>query len=483
MSEDKLGKVYRYIDEHLEEHVDKIQRFLRQPSVSYPFPTGYGISECVEMLKGYLNDLGCKQVEAVKTRDEGHPVVYGEYDAGAKDTLIIYHMYDTKPVNPQDWKKGQPFDADLVNISPYGRCIIARGSINSKGPLRAFLNSLESIRGVGEELPVNLKFVIEGEEEAGSPSVELFVEKFADRLDADAVWMPMANSDGRIYLGGKGQVFLEMECASEQWGKGPIKHEIHGSNKAWVDNPVWRMIQALSTMTSEDGNSVLVDGFYDDVIPPGEEDLKIIDRLLGKFDEAKVKNDMEINSFIDNVHGKDAIIKYCYSPTMNIEGIFGGYLGEGWANIIPHKVKCRLGCMLVPNQDVDALFPKIRAHLDKHGYKDIKVKMRNDKPCGTWWRTDPNSRIIQATIQTYRGFNVEPVVWPLMGGFGPFYLFTSGPLKLPLVMAGLGHGGNAHAPDEYFVIDGTDRVKGLADCEKSYVAMLYNYAKIAEKKV
>ena len=479
----KIKKIYNYIDDKLEEHVNKIQNFLKQPSISYPFPTGYGIKECVVMIKGYLQRLGCKGVETIKTREEGHPIIYGEYDVGADATLIIYHMYDTKPVVPRDWTLGQPFDADLVDIPPYGRCIVARGAINSKGPLRAFLNALESIKAVDEELTVNLKFVIEGEEEMGSTSVSLFVNRYVDRLrDADGVWMPMANSSGRINLGGKGEVFLEMECAGEHWSRGPIKQVIHGSNKAWIDNPVWRMIHALATMTSKDGNKVWIDGFYDEIIGPSEEDIRIIDRLVERFNEEETKNAMGVKSFIDDAHAKDAIMKYCYSPTFNIEGIFGGYLGEGWKNIVPHKVTCRLNCMLVPNQDIEALFPKIRKHLDEHGYGDIKLSMRNDKPDGNWWRTDPNSDLVKAVVQTYKSFDIEPEIWPLMGGFAPFYLFTSKPLNLPLVLAGLGHGGNAHAPDEYFVIDGTEKVKGLSDCEKSYVAMLYNYAKIARDK-
>ena len=478
-----VNNIYKYIDDHIEEHTHEIQEFLRQPSVSYPLPTGHGIKECVKMIENYLKKIGCKGVEDIKTRREGHPVIYGFYDAGAENTLIIYHMYDTKPVNKEDWTLGQPFDASMVDIPQYGRCIVARGAINSKGPLRAFLNALESIQAVGEEIPVNIKFVIEGEEEMGSTSVALFVNQYYNRLkDAVGVWMPMANCSGRINLGGKGEVFLEMECSGEYWGKGPTKHGIHGSNKAWVDNPVWRMIHALASMTSEDGNKVFIDGFYDEIAEPTKEDLRIIDRLVDKFNEKETKSALGINSFIDNVHGKNAIMKYCFSPTLNVEGIFGGYLGKGWKNIIPNKVTCRFNCMLVPNQDVNSLFPKIRKHLDEHGYDDIKLTMRNNKPDGTWWKTPSTSDLVQAVIQTYGDFHVEPEIWPLMGGFAPFYLFTSKPLNLPLVLAGLGHGGNAHAPDEYFVIEGKNKFKGLADCEKSYVTILYNYARNIRNK-
>lgn len=466
-------KVSKYIDAHLSEHVSKMQEFLRQPSVS---AENYGVRECAELLKSYFVNVGCKDARLIETGS--FPVVYGEYDARADKTLLIYMMYDTQPFAGEHWTS-PPLEARLVDIKPFGKCVIARGAINTKGPLVAFLSALESILATGEDIPVNLKFMAQGDEELESTHFAKFVEEHKEMLSkADALFGPDASQDekGKVImsLGWKGIEYIELECSGKSWGKGPTEFDIHSSDKSWVDSPAWRMIQALATMTSKDGNEILINGWYDSVKPPSKEDLEIIDKLTETFDEETIKHEMRVNRFVNNLHGKELLQQYLYSTTLNIDGIWGGYIGPGSKTVLPHKVTVKMDARLVPDQNSKEVIAKIRKHLDKHGYSDISIKSLDPYE---WSKTSVKEPIVQATIRAYRGMGCEPEVWPHNASSVPYHMFNRGPLYLPFGDGGLGHGGRAHAPDEYFVIEGNKRVAGLAGCEKSYVAILDAYAK------
>lgn len=465
--------IYKYIEERFAEHTKKIQEFLRQPSVS---GENRGVRECAEMLRQYFADLGCREAELVQT--DGHPGVFAYYDAGAPKTLAVYMMYDTQPFDEKEWSS-PPLAANIVERPPFGKVIIARGAINSKGPLRAFLNSLEAIRAVAGNLPVNLIFTAEGEEELGSPHLYQIVAKYQSRLkEAGAVIYPSAaqDRDGKITmsLGNKGISYIELECSGKKWGRGPEEWEVHSSTKAVLDSPVLRLIHALCTFTSEDGNRCLVEGFYDAVAEPSEEDKELIDKLVERFDEDTWKKTWKVSRFIDHKDRRDLIIKYLYSPTFNIDGIWAGYSGPGTKTILPHKAEAKIDMRLVPNMDPKDIVPMIRAHLDKHGYEDIEIRERVK---GYWWsKTSVKSPVVQAVLSVYRRSGIEPIIWPHGAGSSPSYLYTQAPLNLPYVSVGLGHGGGAHSVDEYYVVEQSAKYAGLIGAEKSFVDFLYTYA-------
>jgi len=301
-----------------------------------------------------------------------------------------------------------PLEARLVDIKPFGKCVVARGAINSKGPLVAFLNALESIVSVGDEIPVNLKFAAQGDEELASQYYAQFVEKYKGTLSqADALFSPDAcqdkNGKVKMELGYKGIVYFELECSGKSWGRGPTEFGIHSSNKSWVDSPVWRMIHALKTMTSEDGNKILVDGWYDNV-KPSKEDLKLVDKLVETFNEETEKDEMKVKRFIGNLHGKDLILQYLSSTTLNVDGIWGGYIGPGLKTVLPHKVTVKMDVRLVPDQSSEEIIPKVRRHLDKHGYKDIKIRPLDPYE---WSKTGIKEPIVQAAIQAYRKWGIN----------------------------------------------------------------------------
>ena len=463
--------VYEYIEDHEAEHVARVQEYLRQPSIS---ADGTGMSDCSRLLQEYYRELGCREVAEVDVG--GYPFVWAVYSRGAPKTIINYSMYDVQPVEGEVWSS-PPFEAHLQKRPPFERVIVARGAHNSKGGYRMWLNALQSIIAVEGKLPVNIYFTAEGEEELGSPHLPAFIDRYLSRLqEADGVLscIPCQQHDGgiRLTLGVKGIYEFRLECSGERWGKGPEKHDVHSSMKAIADSPVWRLIHALSTLTAPDGNRVLVEGFYDNAASPTSEDLELIRDLSSQFDSSLWQQTHAIRRWADDLSGQELLMRFMFSPTLNIQGIWGGHTGAGSKTVLPHKGVCQIDVRLVPGMTVEEVHEKLRAHLDRHGYGDIAILPLGGYPPA---RTSLKTKLVQAVVQMYRDHEITPQIWPLSGGSWPMYLYCEKPLRLPYCAGGLGHGGGAHSPDEYLVIEGNGAVAGLVEAEKSYVDILYNF--------
>ena len=463
--------VYAHIDANLDAHLGNIQRWLRQPSIS---AQNVGVIEMAEMLRDDLEAAGFAEAELVPT--DGHPGVWGYYDAGADKTLAVYFMYDVQPVNPEDWES-PPFEANLVD-HPLGSVIMARGATNQKGPQRAFLNALQSIIEVEGTLPVNIMIAADGEEELGSPNYHQVVAAYEDRLrSADGALFPFNSQrpDGTIsvILGVKGILYVEMTATGGEWG-GPANAEIHGSFKAIVDSPVWRLIKALDSMTSPDGNTILVEDYYDGILPPTEEESLLINAGIEQRDDAMMQQMLGVSRWVDDLTGTDAVIEYLYQPTLNIDGIWGGYTGEGVKTILPHTASAKVDSRLPPGLDPDEALKKIRAHLDANGFGDIEVQKLSGYPAS---QTSVDTDAVQAALSVFNKHATDVVVQPRIAGSAPFYLFTE-LLGLPLVPAGMGFGSGAHAPNEIMLIEPAEGVEvaGLADIEKAYVDFIFALA-------
>ncbi len=461
-------RVYDYIDSHQPEHLAAIQRWLRQPSIS---AQNDGIQEMAEMLRQDLVDIGFAEAELVPT--DGHPGVWGYYDAGAEKTLVIYLMYDVQPVVPDDWQS-PPFAAELVDHE-LGKVIMARGATNQKGPERALLNALESIIAVDGTLPVNIMVAAEGEEELGSPHYAQIVDAYVDRLAAaDAVLFPFNSqtSSGKVsmILGVKGIIYFEMISQGGDWG-GPAQAEIHGSYKAIVDSPVWRLVQALSTLVTADGNTILVPGYYDGIRPPTMEESRLINAGLAQWDDEERRQLLKVSRWVDDKAGVDTIIELLYQPTLNIDGIWGGYTDEGTKTILPHRAAAKVDSRLPPDLDPDEALAKIRAHLDANGFAGIEIRKLGGYPAS---QTSVEFPAVRAAISVFLKYTSDVSVQPRVAGSAPFYQFTER-LGLPMVPTGLGFGTGAHAPNEIMLIEPADgiTVAGLAEVEKAYVDFVY----------
>lgn len=463
--------IYAYIDANLDAHVGELQRWIRQPSVS---AQNVGIQDMATLLRDDLRGLGFQEAELVPT--DGHPGVWGYYDAGAEKTLLIYLMYDVQPVNPEDWVS-PPFEARLID-NALGQVLIGRGATNQKGPERALLNAIASILAVDGTLPVNLMVAAEGEEELGSPHYPQIVDAHEARMrEADGAIFPFNSQDQtgefEMSLGVKGILYMEMEAHGGPQG-GPTQAEIHGSYKAIVDAPALRLVQALASLTSTDGNTILVPGYYDGVRAPTLDEQRMINAMAGEWNDTLQHRLMGVEQWIDGVTGREAILKYLYDPTLNVDGMWSGYTGEGVKTILPHRAVAKVDSRLPPGLTADSALSMIRRHLDAGGFGDIEIRKLSGYPAA---QTELDAPLVQAAIGVFNKWGASPSVSPRLAGSAPFYQFTDR-LGLPLVFAGLGHGAGAHAPNEYIVIRPADgsRIAGLAGIEKGYVDLLFALA-------
>ena len=469
--------IYRHIDEHLTDHFKNLQRWVKQPSIS---AQNVGITEMAELLRDDLAAIGFSEAQLVPT--SGHPGVWGYYDAGAEMTLMVYMMYDVQPVNPQDWES-PPFEGHLVERD-FGQVMMARGATNQKGPERAFLNAIDSIIKTAGTLPVNLMVLAEGEEELGSPHYPELVDAFEARLrTADGVLFPF-NSQGldgglNVLLGVKGILYWELESNGGDWG-GPSKSEIHGSFKAVVDSPTQRLIAAIASMTSADGNTILIDGYYDDVRAPTLEESNLINTLAKDWTGDAWKNGFGLSQFIHGVEGQEALMRYFYDVTLNVDGIWSGYTGEGVKTILPHTATAKMDSRLPMGVDPERQLALIRKHLDSHGYSDVEIRKLSAYPAS---QTSIDAPLVKAAMGVFSKWATIDGVMPRIGGSAPFYQFTER-LGLPMVFNGLGSGTGAHGPNEYMLIypEENSKVAGLADIEKSYVDLLFALSESTRKQ-
>lgn len=465
--------MYEYVDSHFDEHVKTIQEHLRQSSVSL---TNEGVLDYAEMLANSIRDLGGIDVQLVPFAN-GFPLVFGKVmskNPKAK-TLILYSLYDLMPYDEEGWKV-HPLSADIVDAESidlpkeFGKCIVARGARNQKGPNIAFINALSSIKAVRGDIPVNVIFAIEGEEEMGSPHLFEFRDKMLGELKkADAVFYPNPAIDecGRqqIFLGFKGIMPIEVEIRGGDWG-GPAGRALFAADDAWVDSPAWRLIKALHSLKDED-NRILVEGFYDDVIPLIAEEKEIIEKLKSTFDEEKEKRRLAIRKFKGGRSGKDYFEDYVTGTIINIDGFESGYTGPGIKTNFPNSAKAKIDVRLVPNQDYEDIYKKLRNHFDKHGFKELEMK-----PLGgyNWSKTPLSADIIQAQIKASKMFGMEQAIWPIYYASTPLIVFSGPPLDLPVANTGLGRMGRPHEANEYITVD------GVRIFEKYCVTMLYEYA-------
>lgn len=464
-------EVYARIDADLDAHVANLQRWVRQRSIS---AQDDGIREMAELVAGDLRALGFQEVELVET--DGHPGVWGFYDAGAPRTLMVYMMYDVQPVEP-NWQIEDPFAGELVEHE-IGTVLMARGATNQKGPERAFLNAVRAILDVHGTLPVNLMVVAEGEEELGSPHFAQVLEPYLERLrTADGAFFPMnvqsVSGQADLNLGVKGILYFELEARGGEWG-GPSRAEIHGSYKAVVASPTLRLVNAIASMTSPDGNTVTIPGYYAPVRGPTEDEQRLINGIAARGGLDRQRSALGVARWVDGLEGRDVVVRYLFEPTLNVDGLWSGYTGEGTKTILPHVATAKIDSRLPPGLEPDSAMAMIRAHLDRNGYEDLVIRPMSGYPAAN---SPVDAEFVQLAIGVLNKYGATPTVSPWLAGSAPFYQFTR-VLGLPFVFGGLGHGSGAHAPDELMLIhpaEGTGAA-GLADVEKSYVDMLYALA-------
>jgi acetylornithine deacetylase/succinyl-diaminopimelate desuccinylase-like protein len=453
----RLQKVHAAIDQVFPAHLERCRAFLRQKSIS---ATREGIEETAQMIKSFIEEVGGR---AVFWGNPSFPIVFGRVDKRASRTLIIYGMYDVQPADEPAWIS-PPFAAEIQGIPGLGECVIARGAANSKGALCGLFNALKTM-AEADEIPLNLIFTIEGEEEIGSPQMEAFIQANKGELTADGVADFDFSQDvkGKVsmHLGLKGIVYLDLVCRGGKRG-GPTETALHGADSAWVASPVWRLIHALSSLT-DNKEDITIPSFYESAAPPSEQDMQLLTKLAETFDERAFLREMKSYSFKYDRHGADLLTKGLFSPILNIDGFHAGYGGPGTKTVLPRRATAKIDIRFGPNMEPEEVVEKVRCYLLDQGFDDIEVRVRDSYP---WSKTDVSEPIVQRMLEAYRLHDVEPEIWPMATWAAPYFVYSR-ILSLPVVAGGLGFAGRPHAANEYM------SVEGLQAFEKFVATFLY----------
>jgi len=469
-----IPSISRTITSQHDASLKRLQDWIALPSIA---AEDLNSREGAQYMATLAREAGFQKVEIIDT--DGKPGVFATLDAGAEKTVGLYFMYDVKQFDPAEWSS-PPLESRLVDKPGLGKVLMGRGAVNQKGPQAAFLGALHAIRDSGQKLPVNLVLIAEGEEEIGSPHIDQLVrrpEVEAALRDTVGVFMPYAaqDSDGNvtISLGAKGVIELELVASGEKWGRGP-KKDVHSSLKAMVDSPAWRLVHALDTLVSEDGNTITIDG-YPQAPPLSAEHKAMIATATKVRNEAKAKQQYGVEHWIDDLSWQQANERLVSQPTANIEGLVAGYTGPGGKTVLPGRAVAKMDFRLVPGMKRDDAVAALKAHLAKRGYGDIEVNVSGGYDST---QTAADAPLIQAQRAVLERRGITPLMWPRNAGSYPGFVFTDAPLNLAAGHFGLGHGGGAHAPDEYYLIESTNpAVQGYDGAVMSFVEYLYELGK------
>ncbi|HTP11454.1 MAG TPA: M20/M25/M40 family metallo-hydrolase [Anaerolineae bacterium] len=410
-----------------------LKAFVAQPSVA---ATGQGMSEMATLVQQRLERIGAT-VQQIPTG--GAPILYAELGSGPR-TLLIYNHYDVQPPDPIELWTTPPFEPSLRDGKLY-----ARGVSDDKGDLLCRIQAIEAWQQTSGPLPLKIKWVVEGEEEIGSPHLAEFAQQHAAMLQADGcLWETGGkNEDDRmaLTLGLKGIQYLELRTRSGE-------RDLHSGLAAIAPSAVWRLVWALNTLKDQN-DEILIDHYYDHVRAPNEAELAMLKAL--PFDEAKRKTSMGIDRFINDEHGLDVLKRLYYGPTVTICGIQAGYTGEGMKTVLPNTAIAKIDCRLVPDLTPEMCIALLRAHLDRRGFSDVEIVSLNGEYPATSGVDAPIVAACQMAVREV--YSHEAVMIPLSAGSGPMYPLTTA-LGIPTVMAGVTYpGSRAHAPDENIRLD------------------------------
>ncbi len=426
-----LDSIFRLIDEKFSNYVEEFQRLIQQPSIS---AQDVGMEECAEMVREYMVKAGISSAQIISGK--GNPIVYGEVKSGSSEkTLLIYSHYDVQPPEPLEEWSVEPFSAEIRDGKIYGR-----GTSDSKNNVFAMIKAVEAFLEKFSDVPVNLKFVFDGEEEIGSPNLPSFIQSYKGRLKSNGAIMFDGTLDisGRpvITLGVKGIAYLELRVRG-------AKRDVHSSRAPIIPNPAWRLVWALNTLKDK-SEEITIEGFYEKVKEPTEEEIQLMKEI--PFSEEKVLKELGLKEFLGGLTGEKLVETLLFKPTCNICGIESGYVGPGAKTILPHEAFAKIDFRLVPDMDPHEVAVKVRNHLRKAGFGDVEVVELPGYPPA---KTSIKEAVSQSSVKAASlAWGVEPIIYPIIPASTPMYVFTRD-LSVPTAATGCGDSeGNIHAPNE-----------------------------------
>jgi acetylornithine deacetylase/succinyl-diaminopimelate desuccinylase-like protein len=458
--------------------LNRLKQWIALPTIAN---MGVNTPKGAEYMKQLALDAGFQQARIVETG--GVPSVFATLDAGAKDTLALYFMYDVKHYDEKEWSQ-PPLASNIIPRAGEGTQLIGRGAVNQKGPQAAFLAALHAFKAAGVKLPVNLVLIAEGEEEIGSTN---FPKALADPEVAAAlrrsvgIMMPATGQErdgaASIDLGAKGVIEVQLISSGEKWGRGP-KKDVHSSLAAVIDSPSWRLVKALDTLVADDGYTPTVDGWFERVKPLTARQNELIAADVKASNEADIKKSLGIQHWIKDEDLLTSARRLASQPTVNIQGLIGGYTGPGGKTVLPGRAEAKLDFRLVPDMTKEDAVAKLKAHLAKRGFSDIEVVVSGGySPT----QTPEDAVTVKAAAATFKSAGIPYTLFPRRAGSWPGVMFTGEPLKMAAGHFGSGRGGGAHAPDEWLLIESTNpKVRGYQGQTELYVDYLYEVARAAK---
>jgi acetylornithine deacetylase/succinyl-diaminopimelate desuccinylase-like protein len=436
------------VDSEMEGLISDLQTLIRQPSIS---AKKQGLNECASLVSRVMVKAGIKSEVLNLGRYGGNqkkeaiaPVVYGEVRSNANPnakTILFYHHYDVQPEEPLEFWDADPFSGKVE-----GNYIYGRGSADDKGELITRIKAVEYFLKKTGDVPCNIKFIIEGEEEIGSVNIEKYLYKYRQKFAADAVIWEFGYVDEKnrpiISLGMKGLLYVELIA------RGPLR-DVHSSLAVLIENPAWRLVQALNTIRSTSGK-ILIKDWYKEVRQFTSKELDLIVRE--PFDEQDFKRQYAIHKLVSDVRGIQARKALVGMPTCNIAGIVAGYAGQGAKTVLPSTALAKIDFRLVPNMDPKRQLERLTNHLKKYRFgRDIKIKFIHGEAASRTTIDQPFVK--QVTDSAAETFGIKPIISASSSGTGPMHAFVR-VLGTPCVSVGSTYiHARIHSPNEFARID------------------------------
>ena len=430
-------KALKFIDQNKDSLLKDLQTLIHQPSIS---AKNEGIEECSVLVSKILKKSGITS-EILRLGKNAAPLVYGEVKSknNPNITLLFYNHYDVQPIEPLELWDDPPFSGKII-----GNKIFGRGASDDKGELITRIKAVESYLKTYGDVPCNIKFVIEGEEENGSENIERYLKKYKKKFSCDGVVWEFGYVDQKnrpiIGLGMKGLLYVELIVNESV-------RDVHSSFAVIIKNPAWRLVQALNTMRDENGK-ILIKGWHDDIKPLSKNDIKLIKKE--PFDADGFKKEYGVKNFVGNKNALDAKKALVSGVTCNIAGIESGYTGDGAKTVLPGSAKVKIDFRLVPNMDPKKLIKLLHRHLRVNGFSDISINVLNAEAAA---RTNPNEKIVNTVCESTKKIFGDYVLNISNAGTGPMHAFTH-ILSVPCISVGASYiFCRMHSPNEFAKID------------------------------
>lgn len=440
-----LNELDHHFKVNRETHLEQLNEFLRIPSISALSEHKTDMQSAAEWLVHSLTEAGLENISIDDT--DGHPVVYGDWlHAQDKPTILVYGHYDVQPVDPLNLWESPPFEPTIRDNK-----LFARGASDDKGQVFMHIKAVEALMKKSRTLPVNVKFLIEGEEEVGSPSLEKYIVENKEKLSADVIVI----SDTGMYGPGQPAVCYGLRglCGVQIDVQGP-KGDLHsGLYGGGIQNPLHSMVELLASFRDQEG-TIAIEGFYDNVRKLSAEEREAYAAL--DFDEAGLKAEVGVTELFGE-KGFSHVERIWTRPTLEINGVFGGFSGEGIKTVLPAEAGAKITCRLVPDQDPDEIIEKLTAHINKHKPVGVTVTVTEfDK--GKPFITPFDHPAIQAAGKSFEKVYNVPTAYTRGGGSIPIVAAFDEILELPVVLMGFGlDTENFHAPNEHFHLENFDQ--------------------------